>query len=102
MAVEWAKDSAFEIWQLPLPAKDRPAPAEATSHSVGNIRIAVTKVVLWDNERRSHRGLAKWYEHCLTPLEAEAMVCGDGLQYARVRGIEKLELKTDCQVLVNL
>lgn len=47
-------------------------------------------------------GRAKWYEYWLSALAAEAMACCDGLQFAQERGVQRLHLQTDCQVLVNL
>ena len=33
---------------------------------------------------------------------AEVMACRDGLTFAPTRGVWKLQLETDCQVLINL
>jgi ribonuclease HI len=47
-------------------------------------------------------GTTKWYEHCLSALAAEARACCDGLLFAREQSIQKIQLETDYQVLVNL
>lgn len=59
-------------------------------------------MVLRDEEGRVCGGRALWYDHCLSALASEASACCDGLQFALDRGVRRLVLETDCQVLVNL
>jgi len=117
-AVQWAIDTAFDLWQILHPAKpaaamantqrswQKPPPGwfkcnvDASFHA-GN-RNAASGVVLRDENGRTCGGKAVWYDHCLNALMAEAMACRDGLIFARTRGVRKLQLETDCQVLVNL
>lgn len=66
------------------------------------IGTAASGVVLRDHDGRTCGGTARWHAHCLTALSAEALACRDGLLYARDRGVQKLQMETDCQVLVNL
>lgn len=41
------------------------------------------------------------YEHCMNALAAEALVCYDGMQLAWERGMQRLILEIDCQVLIS-
>jgi small nuclear ribonucleoprotein (snRNP)-like protein len=59
-------------------------------------------VVLRDHDGRTYGGQARWYDHCLNALSTEAMVSRDGVQYAQEREVQRLQLETDCQVLVKL
>ena len=65
-------------------------------------QTGATGVVLRDHEGRWCGAWAKRYEHCLNALTTEAMACRDGMQYALKRGVEYLQLETDCKVLVSL
>jgi len=47
-------------------------------------------------------GEHNWYDHCLSALTTEALACRDGVQFAIEKGVERLQLETDCLVLVNL
>ena len=59
--------------------------------------------VLRDHEGRRPCGRrARWYDHCLNAMATEALACRDGVQFAIDRGVQRLILETDCQVLVNL
>jgi hypothetical protein len=59
--------------------------------------------VLRDQDGRTCGATANWYdEYCLNPLAAEALACCDGMQLAKERGVNRLFLETDCQVLVSL
>ena len=63
---------------------------------------AASGVVLRDYGGRTCGGTARWYDHCLNALTAEAMACRGGLLFAKERGVRKLKMETDCQVLVRL
>ena len=65
-------------------------------------RSAASGAVLRDQDRRTCGGTAKWYEYCLNVLTAEALACCDGMTLVRDRGVRRLILETDCQVLVSL
>lgn len=39
---------------------------------------------------------------CLNAMTTEAVACRDGVQYAIDRGVQRLQLETDCQMLINL
>ena len=118
VAVQWAIDTAFDLWQILHPAKpvaamtntqrswQKPPPGwlkcnvDASFHA-GNRNMA-SGVVLRDENGRMCGGKADWYDHCLNALMVEAMACRDGLTFAPTRGVWKLQLETDCQVLINL
>lgn len=118
VSVRWATDTAFDLWQLSHPIKE-PAPARRDQQSwrapeAGWIKCnvdaafqatngtAASGLALRDYEGRVCGGRAKWYDHCLNALTAEALACRNGMLYAQERGVQKLMLETDCQVLVNL
>ena len=54
-----------------------------------------------DHGGRTRGGTTRWYDHCLNALTAEAMACRDDLLYVKERGVRKLKMETDCQVLVR-
>jgi hypothetical protein len=61
-----------------------------------------TGAVLRDHDGRTCGVAAKWYDHCLNALTAEALACRNGMQLALNRGVTRLLVETDCQVLVQL
>lgn len=115
LAVQWATDTAFDMWQTLHPAKiagnisssprtwQKPpsgwikANVDAAFYSRDS--SAASGVVIRDEDGRTCGGRAKWYEFCLNALTAEATACRDGLQLAQERGVQHLQLETDCQVL---
>jgi hypothetical protein len=115
--VEWLKDTAFDLWQLSHPIKHK-GPTRVPQHwkspppgwtkcNVDASFIAdegrgATGMVLRDEEGRACGGRALWYDHCLNALTSEASACRDGIQFALDRGVQRLVLETDCQVLANL
>jgi hypothetical protein len=84
IAVQWAKDSAFDLWQPLHPAKA----VDTSQHGQqfwqhlapgwikGNVdaafysrdRSASSDVVLRDHEGKACGGRAKWYDQCLNTL----------------------------------
>lgn len=118
VAIQWAHDTAFDLWQMLHPV--RTSRAQASSSEVwerpepdwtkcntdaaffDRDRSAASGVILRDHFGRACGGRAKWYEHCLNALAAEAMACCDGVRFARERGVRRLHLETDCQILVQL
>lgn len=117
ITVQWAIDTAFDLWQIIHPEKNevptrrapawqRPPPGwvkcNVDAAFFGGIGAAATGMILRDAEGRSGGGKAIWHEHCLSPLAAEALACCDGMSLAAERGIRQLQMETDCQVLVNL
>lgn len=115
-AVEWTIDTAFDLWQIAHPIKQkglpravqtwRPPPPGWTKCNSDAAFVeeegrGATGVVLRDQDGRACGGRARWYDHCLHALSVVAMACYDGLQFAIDR-VQRLQLETDCQVLVNL
>lgn len=117
-AIQWAKDTAFDLWQISHPVKDKKVKTASGSQwqrpNTGWIKCNVdasfneedrrgaTGMVLRDHEGRPCGGRALWYDHCLNAMVTEAMACRDGVQFALDRDVRRLQLETDCQVLVNL
>jgi ribonuclease HI len=116
-AVEWTIDTAFDLWQLAHPIKHhglprvsqhwRPPPPGWAKCNVDASFVEMegrgaTGMVLRDQDGRVCGGRAKWYDHCLDALSTEAMACRDGLRYAIDRGVQRLQLETDCKAVVNL
>ena len=112
-----SRDTAFDLWQMVHPEKERSSASTLKSWekpSPGWIkcnvdaayyagdRSAASDAVLRDQDGRTCGGTAKWYEYCLNPLAAEALACCDRMQLAKERGVNRLLLETDCQVLVSL
>ena len=116
--MQWAIDTAFDLWQMSHPPRiqkiattdcqqcQKPAPGWVKCNVDASFfdgdRTGATGVVLRDHDGRTCGGSAKWYEHSLNVLPTEALVCRDGMQYAKERGVRKLLVETDCQVLVEL
>jgi ribonuclease HI len=117
VAAQWAIDTAFDLWQLLHPEKERQCTSKSKSWERpangwvkcnvdaafynGN-RSAASGAILRDEDGRTCGGTAKWYEYCLNALAAEALACCDGMILARDRGVRRLILETDCQVLTRL
>jgi hypothetical protein len=117
-AVKWVIDTAFDLWNLSHPpGTQRDARQERRrwrKPGPGLIKCNVdasfseqnstgaTGAVLRDHEGRICGGSAKWYNHCLNALATEAMACRNGMQLAIDRGVTRLLMETDCQVLVQL
>jgi ribonuclease HI len=116
-AIEWARDTTYDLWQLLHPAKSeevqrawqhwqRPQPGwikcnvDASFHAED--RRGATGVVLRNHDGRYIVGRAKWYDNCLNVLATEALACRDGVLLARELGMQRLQLETDSQVLVRL
>lgn len=118
VAVNWVIDMAYDLWNISHPPKvqsevqkprqswRKPAPGlikcnvDASFSEVNG--SGATGVVLRDHEGTTWGGSAKWYNHCLNALTTEALACRDGMQFALDRGMTRLLMETDCQVLVQL
>jgi len=116
--VQWVTDLAFDLWQIAHPPEVHRAAMREHQHwqkpDSGWIKCNVdasfydrdrtgsSGVVLRDHEGRTCGGTAKWYDHSMNALTTEARACLDGMLYAQGRGVRRLILQTDCQVLVNL
>lgn len=61
-----------------------------------------TGAILRDHEGTICGGSAKWYDHCMNALTTEAVACRNGMQFALERGMIRLTMETDCQILVQL
>jgi hypothetical protein len=96
-AIEWARDTAYDLWQLLHPAKSEevqrawqhwqwPQPGwikcnvDASFHAED--RRGATGVVLRNHDGRYIAGRAKWYDNCLNVLATEALACRDGVLLA--------------------
>lgn len=116
-SVQWAADTAFDLWQAAQSAPAKPVPTTREKWSPppsgwtkcnvdaafnGSDHSASSGLILRDSEGRPSGGGAKWYEHSLSATAAEARACCDGLRLAQDRGIQKVILETDCQVLICL
>lgn len=116
-AVQWTIDLAFDLGQIaaaqkseaaPSVAKlwERPQPGWLKCNTDGAFYDqqwrGATGAVLRDEYGAFIRGSAKWYDHCLDALSAEALACRDGLIMARQYGARKVWLETDCQEVVRL
>lgn len=117
VVVQWAIDTAFNLWHIVHSGKGKSSSKPATywKHPLSrwvkcNVDAAFSEqdgsassgVILQDSDGRACGGTAKWYEHNMSALSAEARACCDGLQFARERGVTRVQLETDCQVLVSL
>jgi ribonuclease HI len=117
LAVQWVKDTSYDLWQLAHPPKIPKVVPTASQQWQNRLlggsnamsayffegnRTGATGVVLRDHDGQSYGGSARWYELSLNALTSEALACRDGLQYARNRGTSKIILESDCQVLVSL
>lgn len=94
IAVQWATDTAFDLWQLVHPVKCQRVTTRTGQHwqrpperwikcnvdasFPDGVCTGATGMVLRDYEGRSCGGKAKWYDHCLNALTAEALACRDG------------------------
>ncbi|OEL23148.1 hypothetical protein BAE44_0015833, partial [Dichanthelium oligosanthes] len=117
-ATTWARDTAFDLWQIMHPVKTAggardelkwqpPAPgwvkcnsdaayyAESSSHGA-------SACVIRDYQGCFLGAQAMWYEHCLDACAAEAVACRDALVFARQYGVQNVHLETDCLELVQL
>lgn len=116
-AVDWAKDTAFGLWSLSHLIKEKgqirvphywrgPPPGwikcNVDASFVPEERRGATGVVLRDQDGQVCGGRARWYDHCLSALSTEAIACRDGIQFAIDRRVQRLQLETDCQVMINL
>lgn len=111
------QDTTFDLWQLAHPVKAQRSTSGDTQHwqrpdhgwikcnvdaAFSESSTGATGMVLRDHDARSCGGKAIWHDHCLNALTTEALTCRDGMQFARNRGVRKLIVETDRQVLVNL
>jgi ribonuclease HI len=116
-AVQWAVDLAFDlhqVWQseaVParmkvVPTWEKPSSGWFKCNTDGAFYDhqwkGATGAVLCDASGGFVRATAKWYDHCLDALTAEAMACRDGLLMAAHLGINRVWLETDCQEVVRL
>ena len=96
-AIEWARDTTYDLWQLLHPAKSeevqrarqhwqRPQPGWIKCNVNASFRVedrwGVTGVVLHDHDGRCIAGRAKWYDSCLNVLDTKALACHDGVLLA--------------------
>jgi ribonuclease HI len=117
IAAQWAIDTAFDLWQELHPVRITEISRNHQTWQVpdtgwvkANVDAAfwtengsaASGIILRDQDGRCCGGTAIWYDYSLNALAAEATACHDGLFFAQQRGVRRLHLVTDCQVLVNL
>jgi hypothetical protein len=91
---------ALIIWTVPLHRAGPKCNVDASF--IAEEGRGATGMVLRDEEGRACGGRALWYDHCLNVLTSEASACRDGILFTLDRGVQRLVLETDCQVLANL
>lgn len=116
VTVQWAVDQAHDLWILsqskkparPLPKQthwQKPREGWMKCNSDGAFYAGpnqgATGAVIRDSEGAFVVGGARWYPHGIDALMFEALACRDGALLARQQGIQKLQLETDSQELVN-
>lgn len=115
-AVEWARDTAYDLWCLLHPEKEqklkmtcrwnKPPVGWYKCNADGAFSAAdntgATGVALRDHDGCFLAGRGAWHGRCTDALMMEALACRDGLLLARQCGVSKLYQETDCMVLVNL
>jgi hypothetical protein len=94
IAARWATDTAFDLWQLSHPIKNR----ETSVHKQQWWQPPEPEWIKYNVDATFQAGTARWYKHCLNALAAEAMACCYGLLYAKERGVRKVKMESDCQV----
>ena len=116
-AALWARDTAFDLWQL----VHRPEPREPVSVALGwkppasgwvkvntdaafhaGRKEGATASIIRDHHGGFHAAQAQWYDHCLDVCTMEAMACRDGLMLAVQLGLQRIALETDSLELVQL
>lgn len=117
MAVQWAADLAFDLWQLAQPMVASTVPQmtpcwvrPATGWLKCNVDGAfyenqwhgATGSVIRDDCGNFLSGSAMWYANGLDALTMDALACRDGIVLAQQNGVQRLWLETDCLELVNL
>lgn len=116
-AVTWARDTAFDLWQIMHKADEVPSeriverwkPPEndwikcnvdgAYYSSDGS---GATGIVLRDHRGGFAGARAGWQKHSLNALSMEAKAVREGMEFALDKSIRKLVVATDCQELVKL
>lgn len=116
-AAEWVRDTAFDLWQLLHPEKEKkigtqPArwrrpqdgwhKCNVDGAYMASSKTGATGAVLRDSNGQFQAGCVEWHARAPDALLMEALACRSGVQLAQNRGVFKLCLETDCQVLVNL
>jgi ribonuclease HI len=117
VAVNWAVNMAHDLWHItqekksvkPVTVRQRwqPPPSgwrkcnvdAAFDASAGQ---GATAAVLRSDDGSFAGGRARWYPHGLDALMMEAIACRDGIHLAREKGVDRLQVETDCQELVKL
>jgi ribonuclease HI len=117
VSVRWSLDTAFDLWQLCMPPKERKQMGTKTvwrPPQEGWIKCntdaafyphqghGATGAVLRDGSGLFVGGRAQWYPHGLDALTLEALACRDGVALARSKGVSRLILETDSQEFVKL
>jgi len=116
-AVEWIKDTAFDLWHIRHPNKPRKQPMQqplwkppaeqwVKCNMDGSFFEQAgqggTGVMLRDHMGAFQGAQSLWHEHCIDALMMEAFACKEGLEFARQCGVQRVHLETDCLELVRL
>ncbi|TVU49411.1 hypothetical protein EJB05_00719, partial [Eragrostis curvula] len=117
LAVQWAHDTAFDLWQLSRPKQNTspakeimvwqpPEPGWTKCNVDGAFALenwhGAAGAVLRDHNGTFGGAMANWYANCMDALHAEALACRDGAVLARQAGVRKVYMETDCQEMVTL
>jgi ribonuclease HI len=115
-AVEWVRDTTFDLWHLLHPDKGnrqkeakhwrRPVIGWTKCNVDGAFQerdsTGATGIVLRNHAGEFIGGRASWQAHCPDVLAMEALACRDGLQLAQRLGVTKVCIKTNCLELTRL
>lgn len=115
-AVIWAKDTAFDLWQIMHKAKEGPLeritvrwkPLEndwMKCNAVGAYYptdgSGAIGLVLHDHQGGFAGARATWQKYSLNALSMEARAVREGTEFALDKGIRKLVGATDCQEVMG-
>jgi hypothetical protein len=115
-AVLWAKDSAFDLWQLShhlgqqVAARDSPKwrRPEAGWSKINtdaafseDSRHGATSTIVRDVQGAFRAAQAIWYERGLDACTTEALTCRDSVKLAAQLGLHRVALESDCLQVVQ-
>jgi ribonuclease HI len=115
-AVNWVKDTAFDLWQLghrlgqpsgvhDIPTWKRPELGWVKLNTDAAFFVeskqGATLCVIRDERGVFQTGQATWYERALDACSMESVACRDGLQLAARLGLRRVAVETDCLQFVH-
>jgi hypothetical protein len=116
-AVLWARDTAFDLWQIMHKANEvplehivvrwKPPEIDWMKCNVDGAYYptegsGATGLVLRDHRGAFAGARARWQKHSLNALSMEAQAVREGMEFALDKGIRKLVVATDCLEVVKL